>query len=207
VGGILPELEAVFAVAGACTKCPGMGCAPVLSAANGRVSARVMFVGEAPGRFGAGRTGIPFSGDVAGARFERLLGEAGLQRPEVFVTNSLLCLPLDAKGRNRTPTAREIRACIGWLARTVASVDPAIVVAMGRVALEALRGIESHGLQLADAGGGPEDWSTRKLAVVYHPGARSQAHRCWADQVRDWRLLGEAIRVLQSGAGDGRLRR
>jgi uracil-DNA glycosylase family 4 len=112
-----------------------------------------VFVGEAPGRLGAGKTGVPFSGDVAGDRFERLLGEAGLRREAVFVTNAVLCLPLDGRGLNRTPRRRESPSCSGWLRETIDAVQPRVVVAMGRIALEALAEIEPHGLTLAQAGG------------------------------------------------------
>lgn len=168
-----------------------MGCAPVLSPANGPGDARLLFVGEGPGRFGAGRTATPFSGDVAGRRFEELLARAGLERDEVFVTNAILCLPLDAQGRNRTPKSREVAACNRWLAATISSLEPALVVAMGRVALEAIRKVAPHELELDRAGSLPVPWNRRQLAVVYHPGARSQVHRPWQRQLKDWEELGQ----------------
>jgi uracil-DNA glycosylase family 4 len=174
-----------------------MGCAPVLSPANGPARAEVMFVGEAPGRLGAGRTGVPFSGDVAGARFERLLEEAGLQRADVFVTNAVLCLPIDALGRNRTPRSAELRACASWLEETLRVIDPAFVVAMGAVALGALALIEPHGLRVSNAGESPTGWFGRELAAVYHPAARSQVHRPWAAQVEDWRRIGTFARDVR----------
>lgn len=184
------RLDGLCARAAGCRACPGMGCAPVLSPANGPAGARVVFVGEASGRLGAGKTGVPFSGDVAGDRFERLLGEAGLRREAVFVTNAVLCLPLDGRGLNRTPRRRESRSCSGWLRETIDAVQPRVVVAMGRIALEALAEIEPHGLTLALAGGDPVRWRGGHLAVVYHPGARAQVHRPWAAQVQDWCALG-----------------
>lgn len=125
---MVPELAGLFASVRGCARCPGMGCRPVLSAANGPVTARVLFVGEAPGRFGAGRTGVPFRGDTAGRRFEALLGAAGLERERVFVTNAVLCLPLDPQGRNRRPTSAETAICNGWLRATIDAVDRKSVV-------------------------------------------------------------------------------
>jgi uracil-DNA glycosylase family 4 len=170
-----------------------MGCNPVLSAASGPPEARILFVGEAPGRLGAGRTGKPFSGDVSGDRLERLLQAAGLVRDSVFVTNAVLCLPLDSAGRNRTPRSREVAACNQWLNETILSVNPSMVVAMGRVALESIRRIEIHGLELSDAGSTPVAWHGRALATVYHPGARSQVHRPWEQQLNDWAHLGRWV--------------
>ncbi|MEO8538154.1 MAG: uracil-DNA glycosylase [bacterium] len=171
----------------------------MLSSANGSAHSRVMFVGEAPGRLGAGISGVPFAGDVAGRRFELLLAEAGLHRRDVFVTNAVLCLPLDAEGRNRTPRTQEIRRCSAWLGSTIAAVQPELVVAMGRVALEGLRTLCAHPLQLADAGAPPIEWAGRLLSVVYHPAARAQVHRPWRSQAGDWRTLGEWLRESADG--------
>ena len=156
-----------------------------------------MFVGEAPGRFGAGRTGVPFSGDVAGARFERLLAEAGLRREDVFVTNAVLCVPVDAAGHNRRSRPAEVRMCLPWLELTLRAVDPALVVAMGTVALGALALIEAHGLAVSNAGQSPVRWLGRDLAAVYHPAARSQIHRPWSRQLEDWRAIGSFARGLE----------
>jgi DNA polymerase len=174
-----------------------MGCPPVLSRANGPFAATVLFVGEAPGRLGAGRTGIPMSGDVSGIRFDRLLGVAGLQRGNVFVTNALLCLPLDSSGRNRRPRPQELRSCSAWLRETIRMVDPGLVVSMGGVALEALRRIEPHQLSLKLSGQRPVTWNGRLLAAVYHPGARAQVHRSWPEQEGDWRNIGSWVTRLE----------
>lgn len=148
-----------------------------------------MFIGEAPGRLGAGRTGIPFSGDVSGQRFELLLSAAGLLREEVFITNAVRCLPLDGNGRNRTPRATEIRECSSWLSREISIVQPSLVIALGGVALEALARIEPHGLALGRDFGKRVPWFGRELVTLYHPGARSAVHRRWELQLEDWRRL------------------
>jgi len=59
--------------------------AAVLSELNGPVDARVMFVGEAPGRKGADNTRVPFSGDQSGRNFDRFIAPIGLQRSEIFI--------------------------------------------------------------------------------------------------------------------------
>ena len=64
----------LVAEAASCTQCPAMcGRSAVLSELNGSTDARIMFIGEAPGRKGADRTRIPFSGDQSGANFDRYL--------------------------------------------------------------------------------------------------------------------------------------
>ena len=61
-----------------CVRCPRMEPnTAVLGPLNGRLEARVVFVGEAPGRFGSAATRVPFHGDRSGENFEKLLPHAG----------------------------------------------------------------------------------------------------------------------------------
>src|SRR6478736_688871 len=96
---------ALSAEAASCVRCPEM-CdrAAVLSDLNGSLEARVMFVGEAPGRKGADRTRVPFSGDQSGANFDRFLSSINLTRKEIFITSAALCNPRAESGANRKPT-------------------------------------------------------------------------------------------------------
>src|ERR1051325_2165993 len=96
------EFARLIAEAAACVRCPGM-CerAAVLSELNGSVYSGVMFIGEAPGRKGADRTHVPFSGDQSGRNFDRFLASVGLARAEVFITSAALCNPRTATGANR----------------------------------------------------------------------------------------------------------
>ncbi|MBE0610790.1 MAG: hypothetical protein IH609_15525 [Dehalococcoidia bacterium] len=135
-----------------------------------------------------------------GARFERLLTEAGLTREEVFVTNAALCLPLDVHGRNRPPSAGEVAACSGWLGETIAVVKPALVVTLGAIALTALARIEPHGLILREHLRTVVPWRGAGLTALYHPGARSQVHRPWPHQVNDWRALGTFVRACKDNS-------
>src|SRR5215468_3287496 len=97
-----------------CTRCPGMcGRSAVLSKLNGLPTARIMFIGEAPGRKGADRTRIPFSGDQSGNNFDRLLAAAGLNRGEIFITSAALCNPRSASGANRQPSSETVQIFCG----------------------------------------------------------------------------------------------
>src|SRR6185503_17212504 len=91
-----------------CTRCERM-CArqAVLSHLNGPLDARVMFIAEAPGRNGADRTRIPFSGDASSVNFEALMAAIKLTRAEIFITNSVLCSPRKPSGANDKPTRAE----------------------------------------------------------------------------------------------------
>jgi uracil-DNA glycosylase len=188
----------LLASVGACQACASMRHSHVVGVTNGPVAARVMFVGEAPGRFGAGRSGVPFQGDESGRRFESLLGEAKLTREEVFVTNAVLCNPLDLQQRNRRPLTSEIKRCLPFLAAQLDVVQPRIVVALGGVALEALRLIEPHALELRSDAGRAVAWRDQQLVALYHPGRRALVHRVDALQRDDWRALGALVGRLSS---------
>jgi DNA polymerase len=181
--------------AASCQLCPAM-CerVAVLSELNGRLLARVMFIGEAPGRQGGDRTRIPFSGDKSGENFTRFIASINLRRDQIFITNAVLCNPRRATGANRTPTAREIANCSDFLRRQIETVNPRVVVTMGRVSLEALRRIEYHQLNLREAAGKIFEWSGRLLVPLYHPSPQVLAsHRREAEQLRDYRAVAGAL--------------
>jgi DNA polymerase len=173
---------------GSCFACAEMNHVHVLAGSNGPLSARVMFIGEAPGRLGAARTGVPFTSDPSGLRFQRLLAEAGLRREEVFLTNALLCNPL-RNGANRPPRHRELAACARWLEAQLRLVEPPLVVTLGTAALEALRLIERHPFALSRDAGKALAWRGRTLVPLYHPSPRTAGRRPFARQLEDFRSL------------------
>lgn len=193
------DLAELASAVQACVRCPSMaGRTRVLGPANGTAPNRVFFVAEAPGRFGADVTGVPFSGDRAGQNFERLLAIARLERHQVFVTNAVLCNPRDDHDRNRPPRPAEVRNCSGWLRAQLEVVNPAVVVAVGQVALNALALLEPHDLSLASDVATNHPWFGRRLFPVYHPAFRAQRFRNWDQQVHDWTELGSLARTLTS---------
>jgi DNA polymerase len=168
--------------------------AAVLSELNGSVDARIMFIGEAPGRKGADRTRRPFSGDQSGKNFDRFLASIALRRDEIFITSAALCNPRAASGANRRPTAAEIRNCSDFLRRTFELVQPAIVVTLGTVALEALKLIHYHEFSLRADAAKVRKWNGRRLIPLYHPSPQVLiTSRNEQQQLRDYRALGRAI--------------
>lgn len=168
-----------------CFACDRMDHVHVLGHGNGSLSARLMFIGEAPGRLGAARTGVPFTQDASGKRFDLLLAAAGIRREDVFVTNAILCNPL-RDGLNRPPNTAELRACSGWLAAQIAEIDPAVIVTLGTVALRALDFIEPHPHVLNADVGKRLAWNGRVLVPLYHPSPRTAARRPFAQQLADF---------------------
>ncbi len=179
-----------------CTLCPRMEPnSAVLGPLNGRLEARGIFVGEAPGRFGSATTRIPFRGDRSGENFEKLLPNAGILREDVFITNAVLCNPKDEKGRNDRPTVTEVHNCSDYLREVLDLVQPLYVVTLGQKALDALKIIEPHQIKLKDHVATPVDWRGVKVVPLYHPSARAMARRPFAQQVEDYQRLGEILKA------------
>ena len=187
--------------AAVCTRCPAMcGRSAVLSEFNGSPDARVMFIGEAPGRKGADRTRVPFSGDQSGANFDRFLNSIGLTRKEIFITSAALCNPRSDSGANRKPTRKELENCSGFLRRTIELVNPRIIVTLGSVALEALKRIQYHELNLKESAAQIHSWSDRLLVPIYHPSPQVLAsHRREAEQLRDYQVVSRGLRLIKNG--------
>jgi uracil-DNA glycosylase family 4 len=205
----------------ACRRCATMdGRRRVLGPGNGPARAHVMLVGEAPGRLGAERSGVPFGGDMSGRRLDRLLAAAGWERGGLFITNAVLCNPRDARGRNRAPTAGELGNCREHLARTLELVRPRLVVALGRRAAGALGRLRPHRLATAAPGevlawcpaeaagesaGAPAGESAGApgapwIAWVLHPSPLTQTRRPFAEQCADWRRLAAGFAGLPTPA-------
>jgi uracil-DNA glycosylase family 4 len=181
----------------ACRLCPAMeGRRRVLTGANGAIDAPVLFVAEAPGRGGAERTGIPFTGDPSGRTFDRLLSDVGWSRDDVFITNAALCNPQGPTGANRPPAPQELANCSAHLRTTLAIVDPAVVVTLGAVALSALARIEPHELKLTAARGAPHAWYGRTLVPLYHPSPKVIAWYPYERMAADFRTLRTVVDTL-----------
>lgn len=189
---MVAAFEALVERVQACYHCPGMHHVHVLSRRNGPVPAPVMFIGEAVGRLGGARTGVPMSRDATGKRFNALLTEAGIARERVFITNAVLCNPL-RDGRNRRPQRAELVACAPFLGEQLQIVSPQIIVTLGEIALSALRFLLPHDYQLRRCVGQALPWGGRILVPLYHPGPRAEVHRARDLQVMDWRRLGTLV--------------
>lgn len=92
----------------------------------GNPHARVMFIGEAPGK-NEDLQGEPFVGS-AGHYLNELLGCAGLRREDVFIANVLKCRPPG----NRDPRPEEIQTCTPFLREQTRTIDPEVLVTLGK---------------------------------------------------------------------------
>jgi uracil-DNA glycosylase len=102
--------------------------------AAGNPNARVMFVGEAPGRDGDVE-GLPFVGR-SGKLLDRMLAAIGLDRASAYIAN---IVPWRPPG-NRTPTPQESAICLPFIQRQIELADPDLLVTMGQPATHTLLG-------------------------------------------------------------------
>jgi uracil-DNA glycosylase family 4 len=100
----------------------------------GNANADLMFVGEAPGA-SEDQQGLPFVGR-AGQLLNQCLGEVGLQRSDVFITNVICCRPPG----NRDPLPEEIDACKPYLYKKIELIEPKVICTLGNFATKLLTG-------------------------------------------------------------------
>lgn len=138
----LQSWEAVRDDAKGCTRCPlfEIGTQTVFGA--GPVTARVVFVGEAPGAQ-EDKAGQPFVGP-AGKVFDEALEAAGIDRASVYVTNAVKHRPWkrseSGRQKNRPPKQSEINACAIWLDRELEIIKPEVICCLGAVAAKRVLG-------------------------------------------------------------------
>lgn len=124
-----------------CTRCGLCQHATQTVFGEGPLAAPVMFVGEQPGDQ-EDLAGAPFVGP-AGRVFDRVIGEAGLDRSRAYVTNAVKHFKFEVRGKRRIhqrPNAGEISACRFWLGLERDFVRPKLIVALGATALHSLTG-------------------------------------------------------------------
>jgi DNA polymerase len=111
--------------------------------ADGVPHARVMLIGEAPGR-DEDRIGKPFVGR-AGQLLDKMLASIGLDRKtNAYITNVINWRPPD----NRDPTPEEAAACLPFLRRHIELADPAVIILLGAVAARHVVGISDGIMKL-----------------------------------------------------------
>jgi len=134
-------LEELYNAETECRRCPLYGPATQVVPGRGAASARLLLVGEQPGRE-EDLQGVPFVGP-AGRVLYKALEEAGLDRRRVFVTNAVKHFKFEQRGKRRLhkrPNAYEIDRCRWWIDMERAIIKPKVVVALGATAARSLLG-------------------------------------------------------------------
>jgi uracil-DNA glycosylase len=182
------DLVELYREVSACTRCPLHKTRTKIVFGNGNANADLMFVGEAPGQQ-EDQQGLPFVGR-AGQLLDTLLGEVGLQRSEVFVTNVLKSRPPG----NRDPQPDEIETCRPYLHRQIDLIEPKVICTLGNFATKLLtrsqRGITGvHGRpQIHELGG-----RTVRVYPLYHPAAALRSTKTLEELREDFQRLPELL--------------
>ena len=166
----MTEWESLREQVGACTACELCRTRTNVVFGDGDVRSKLLFIGEAPGEQ-EDLSGIPFVG-AAGKLLDDLLTSVGLSRERVYIANILKCRPPN----NRDPLPSEQDACLPFLRRQTALLQPRIIVCVGRIA--ACRLIDPNFRIMRQHG----EWFERRgvlMTAVLHPSAllRAQQNR------------------------------
>lgn len=133
--GERPDLAQVREQLGECTRCPLCEERTQIVFGEGNPDADLMFIGEGPGEQEdlSGRPFVGRAGELLTAMIERGLE---ISRAEVYICNIVKCRPPG----NRTPLANEVAACRPFLDAQIASVQPRVIIALGKPATSLLLG-------------------------------------------------------------------
>ncbi len=172
-----------------CTACPLWETRHHVVFGVGPKDADVMLIGEGPGEQ-EDLKGEPFVG-AAGKLLDDMLSIIDLSRENCYITNIVKCRP----PHNRDPLEDEQDACMGFLRRQAAMLDPKIIVCLGRIAARRIIGQDfritrDHG-----------KWVQRKdvwMTAIYHPSALLRDVSKRPDTFQDLISIRQKIRQVQA---------
>jgi DNA polymerase len=157
------RLEELAAQIRVCVKCPLCESRTLAVPGDGKPTAKVMIIAEAPGKE-EDESGHPFVGS-AGRFLNRVLEGTGLDRSDFFITNTVKCRP----PKNRTPKRLEVDTCTSnYLFEQIELINPKLIMLLGAVAAKKLLNVKSIG----DARGRIIEHEGRRYLVGYHPAVR-----------------------------------
>ena len=179
------EFAELAARAAVCTLCPLAQTRTRVVFGVGDPDADLMLVGEAPG-YHEDQQGEPFVG-AAGKLLDRLLGEIGRTRSQVYIANVLKCRPPN----NRDPLPAEVEACSEYLRRQLVLIDPKVVLTLGN---HSTRLLLKRDLGISRLRGQVYPWWNRYLVPTLHPAAVLRGGEGLMAQIRaDFALAHQAL--------------
>jgi uracil-DNA glycosylase len=183
-----PTLEALRQLLENFDGCALKHTATKLVFADGNPQARVMFVGEAPGR-DEDIEGLPFVGR-SGKLLDRMIAAIGLDRSKAYIAN---VIPWRPPG-NRTPTPQETQICLPFVQRQIELVNPDVLVTLGNPSTQALLQTR-EGIMRTRGKWLDYDTGTRSIRAIatFHPAylLRSPAYKRMSWQ--DLRAIAKAL--------------
>lgn len=162
-GGEIKEaaLKALIEEIGDCRRCKLSGKRTHIVFGEGNPDARLMFIGEAPGREEDLRA-RPFVGE-AGMLLTRLIEKMGFSREDVYIANIVKCRP----PMNRDPDPDEIETCRGFVERQIEIINPGVIMSLGRISSLTLIG--NGKLKITAIRGNFFDYKGIPLMPTFHP--------------------------------------
>jgi DNA polymerase len=183
-----PTLQALRALMEKFDGCALKSTATQLVFADGNPTARIMFVGEAPGR-DEDLEGLPFVGR-SGKLLDRMIAAIGLDRSKVYIAN---VIPWRPPG-NRTPTPQETQICLPFIQRQIELVNPDVLVTLGNPSTQTLLSTR-EGIMRTRGKWFEYDTGTRMIRALptFHPAylLRSPSYKRMAWQ--DLRAIAKAL--------------
>ena len=149
----------------------------------GDQKAKWLFIGEGPGR-NEDFQGEPFVGP-AGKLLDNMFIAMGLKRGEnTYIANIVKCRPTDVNKRDRPPAAEEADACMPYLERQIALINPTVIVALGKTAALSLLKLDPA-TPVSKLRGTVHRYVDIPLIVTYHPAyllrTLKDKSKAWAD--------------------------
>jgi len=151
---------------------------------EGNADARIVFLGEAPGKKEA-ESGRPFIGP-GGKVLRDLIKKAGLKDEDVFITSPVKYLP-----KYITPTPEDVAHGRKHLNDQLNVIDPDVIVLMGRIAALAML---DRNIQVAKEHGTIIEKDGRKYLITYHPAAPLYSPKVKEELVKDFKKLKKIIK-------------
>ena len=148
---------------GQCKKCSLSKTRTQVCIPRGSITAKVMFVGEAPGEK-EDKEGVPFIGP-AGQYLEKIIKAMGLKEGDYYITNVVKCRPVK-NGRNAKPSPGQISRCAPYLDREIKKIKPLVLIALGGYAKDRLLDIPGA---VGKFVGNVYENKYGRIYVMYHP--------------------------------------
>lgn len=180
----IPTLEEIRTEMGQCRRCKLYAGAKNLVFGEGSPSARLMFIGEAPGAE-EDLQGRPFVG-AAGQLLDRIINKMELRREEVYITNVVKSRPPG----NRDPEPDEIAACLPYLKKQIAAIQPRVIVTLGKIATQALLGIKEP---ITKIRGQWQRYGRIRVMPTFHP---SYLQRLPKERIKTWEDMQRVLEYL-----------
>lgn len=157
---------------------------------DGNINAEIVFIGEAPGK-NEDEQGLPFVG-AAGKFLNEMLGQAGMQRSDVYITNIVKYRPPN----NRDPLPEEKKAFWPYLLKQLQIIQPKVVITLGRHSMEYFL----PGMRISAIHGEPKriQFGEHKLVIVplFHPAAALYNPAMRQTLVDDFLMVPEIIKKI-----------